>query len=268
MGARRTVRSLALLGALVAALAGAPAVLAADATDIGFVDQAVLASMPAFAAAKRTVDSYGQNLQRQYMARARNASPAEQQRLGAEFQSKMAAEQRQVLGPIFGRAQVAIASVASSKNLSIVVDKQIVIVGGQDITADVRDLLSGIAPPVPPVNTPPPSTVGYVNQAQIDAFPAIKSASDEFNRFKAAEDQAAAAKFKTAKTPADRDAILKDYQKALLDKQTQTLKPWVERTRDAMASVAQKRGLVLVVDRASVIYGGTDITADVTAALK
>ena len=83
-----------------------------------------------------------------------------------------------MLGPLFARAQVAIASVASSKNLSVVVDKQIVIVGGVDITPAVRDLLTGVGDPVPPVNTPPPSTVGYVDQQQIDARPAIKAAAD------------------------------------------------------------------------------------------
>ena len=83
-----------------------------------------------------------------------------------------------------------------------------------------------------------------------------------------AQDQAAAAKFKNAKTPAERDAIMKDYQKALTDKQNQTLKPLVDKTTAAMASVAQKRGLTLVVDRGNVIYGGTDITSDVTSALK
>ena len=61
---------------------------------------------------------------------------------------------------------------------------------------------------------------------------------------------------------------MKDYQKTLVDKQNQTIKPLVDKTRDAMSSVAQKRGLILVIDRASVIYGGTDITADVTSALK
>ena len=115
------------------------------------------------------------------MARARDASPSEQQRLSGEFQQKIADKQRQVLGPLFGRAQIAIASVASSKNLSVVVDKQIMIVGGQDITGTVRDLLTGVGDPVPPVNTPPPSTVGYVDQSQIDAVPSIKSGRRRFS---------------------------------------------------------------------------------------
>ncbi|HEY5349427.1 MAG TPA: OmpH family outer membrane protein [Candidatus Lustribacter sp.] len=259
---------LAALGGLALVLASAPAVLAADTADIGYVDQAQLSGIPSFAAAKHQLDVYGGNLQKQYVTRARGASSAEQQRLSTEFQSKIAAKQRQVLGPLFARAQVAIASVASSKNLSVVVDKQIVIVGGQDITKNVRDLLTGVGDPVPPVNTPPPSTVGYVDQNAIDALPAIKSATADFQKFKAAQDKQAADKFKSAKTQADRDTILKDYQKALTDKQAQTLKPLVDKTRDAMASVAQKRGMILVIDRTNVIYGGTDITADVTTALK
>ena len=265
---RRPFRSLALVAALACALLATGAARAADSTGIGYVDQAALSALPAFADAKRTFDAYGADLQKTYLARARNASAAEQQRLSQEFQSKMADKQRSLLGPLFGRAQVAIASVASSKNLSIVVDKQIMIVGGSDITSDVRALLAGPGDPVPPVTGPPPSTVGYVDQTAIDALPSIKSASDEFAKFKATEDQQTAVRFKAAKTQADKDAVLKDYQKVLLDKQNQTLKPLVEKTTAAMADVAHKRGLVLVIDRTNVIYGGTDITADVTSALK
>jgi outer membrane protein len=266
---QRPLRSrLALVVALACALLVPAAARAADTTGIGYVDQAALSALPAFAAVKRSFDAYGADLQKTYLARARNASTAEQQRLAQEFQAKMADKQRSLFGPLFGRAQIAIASVASSKNLSIVVDKQIMIVGGTDITNDVRELLAGPGDPVPPVSGPPPSTVGYVDQTAIDAVPAIKSAADEYAKFKAAEDQQTAVRFKAAKTQADKDAVLKEYQKALLDKQNQTLKPLVDKTTAAMADVAHKRGLVLVIDRTNVIYGGTDITADVTSALK
>jgi len=268
MNALRLFARSAALAGLALVLAWAPAVRADDTTDIGYVDQAALSALPSFADAKRQIDGYGNNLQKQYIARARGASPAQQQRLSTEFQQQISTKQRQVLGPLFARAQVAIASVASSRNLSVVVDKQIVIVGGQDITGAVRDLLTGVGEPVPPVNTPPPSTVGYVDQTQIDALPSIKAAAADFQKFKATQDQAAAAKFKRAKTQSDRDAIMRDYQKTLADKQTQMLQPLVDKTRSAMTGVAQKRGLILVIDRGSVIYGGTDITADVTSALK
>jgi outer membrane protein len=262
----RTVSTFAL--AVLAGMLLAAAPVLADDAGIGFVDQTQLSALPAFVAAKRQFDAFGANLQKQYIAKARGASQADQQRLSQEFQSRMADEQRSLFGPLFGRAQVAISSVASSKNLSIVVDKQIMIVGGQDITSDVRNLLTGVGDPVPPVNTPVPSTVGYVDQTQIDALPAIKNATADFARFKASEDQQMSGKLRNAKTPADRDALFREYQKALQDKQTQVLKPLVDKTTAAIADIAKKRGLVLVIDRGNVIYGGTDITADVTSALK
>jgi outer membrane protein len=264
---RFSTRLLAL-GMAAAAFIAAPAALADDVTGIGFVDQSALSALPAFTQANQQLQAYGSGLQKEYIGRARGASAAQQQALGQEFQQKIADKQRAVLGPLFHKAQVAIASVASSKNLSIVIDKRIIIFGGEDITSSVRDLMTGIGDPVPPVSTPPPSPIGYVDQSQVDAVPSIKSVADAYAKFKADTDQQTAQKLRAAKTDADRTAILKDYQKQLQDKQTATLKPLVDKTKSAMTDVAHKRNLALVIDRSNVIYGGTDITADVTAELK
>lgn len=259
----------AIVAAVVSgALIAAPAVLAADVADIGYIDQAALSSLPVFQQANRSLQQYGQGLQRQYVGRAKHASQAEGQRLSSEFQSKIADKQRQVLGPLFRKAQVAIASIASSRNLSVVIDKRIIVFGGTDITNSVRDLLGGVGDPVPPVNTPPPSTVGYVDQQQIDNVPSIKSATADFGKFEADTRKATQPKIQAAKTDADRQQILKDYQKTITDRQEQTLKPLVDKTRNAMSDVAKKRGLALVIDKGNIIYGGTDITSDVTSELK
>jgi outer membrane protein len=156
-GTNRFVVALAAI--LIGIGAFAPATLAADVTDIGFVDQAALASIPPFTSANRQFAHEMKGVH----------DPNLQARIAQEFQNKLAERQRQVFGPLFQRAQVAIASVASSKNLSVIVDKRIMIYGGQDVTASVLDLLSGPGDPIPPVNTPPPSSVGYVDQSQIDA---------------------------------------------------------------------------------------------------
>jgi outer membrane protein len=264
---RRGVRAALALG-VGAAIFATPAIGATDVTDIGAIDQGAIAALPAFQSANKQLGDYGASLQKQYTARAAHASQAEQQKLATEFQGKMADKQRALLGPLFQKAQVAIASVASSRNLSVVIDKRIVIYGGQDITGPVRDLLTRPSDPVPPVSTPPPSAVGYVDQQAIDQVPKVKTVTDEFLKFKTDEDKTTADKLKTAKTDADRDTILKDYRKTLDEKQNQTLKPMVDQTRGAISDVAKSKGLVLVVDRGDIIYGGTDITADVTAKLK
>ncbi len=261
-------RRAAFATVLGAALLAVPAMGATDITDIGSIDQAALSALPSFQAASRQLNDYGSSLQRQYTGRAAHASQAEQQRLVGEFRGKMADKQRQLFGPLFQKAQTAIASVASSKRLSVVVDKRIVVFGGQDITGPVRDLLGGVGDPVPPVSTPPPSLVGYVDQQAVDATPKVKAATDDFVKFKTDQDKSAADKLKAAKTNADRDAILKDYRKTLDDKQNAALKPMVDQTRSAISDIAKAKGLILVVDKGDVIYGGTDITTDVTSKLK
>ncbi|MBV8579126.1 MAG: OmpH family outer membrane protein [Candidatus Eremiobacteraeota bacterium] len=261
-------RSAALAFALGAALVAAPAIGATDVTDIGSLDQTALASLPSFQAASRQLNDYGVSLQRQYTARAAHASQATQQRLAAEFQGKMADKQRSLFGPLFAKAEVAIASVASSKNLSVVIDKRIVVFGGQDITGNVRDLLNSVSDPVPPVSTPPPSKVGFVDQQALDQAPKIKAAADDFLKFKAAQDKIAGDKLKAAKTDADRDAIVKDYRKTLDDHQNQVLKPVADAKSKAISDAAKARGLVLVVDKGNIVFGGTDITKDVADKLK
>jgi outer membrane protein len=263
-------RIAAALGAftLAATLAAQPA-HAAEVTDIGYVDQGAIASIKPFVEANRQLVAYKAELDKQFAQRMKGVTnQADQARIAQEFQNKLNDRQRQVLGPLFQRAQTAIASVASSKNLSVIVDRRIIIVGGQDVTRNVVDLLTGVGAPVPPVSTPPPSSVGYVDQAQIDAVPKLKSANEEMVKYRDEQARAAQEKLKGAKTDADREAILKDFQKALADKQKVSIDPLVGQTRDAIAVVARKRGLILVIDKSNLVYGGTDITSEVAASLK
>ena len=262
-------RLVALAALLLGATLLAPATLAADVTDIGFVDQAALSNIPSFTGANRDLQIYKSQLDRQFAQRMRGVrDQATQARIAGEFQGKLAQHQRALFGPLFARAQVAIASVASSKNLSVIVDKRIIVFGGQDVTGNVMALLAGPGDPAPPVSTPPPSSVGFVDQSQIDAVPKLKAANDDFAKFQAQAQQEAQGKLKGAKSDADRQAVLKGYQASLGDKQKQEIAPLVDRTRDVIADVARKKGLLLVIDRTNLIYGGTDITADVTSALK
>jgi len=266
----RTVRGrrAALVLALGTAFIATPAIGATDITDIGTIDQQAIGAMPQFLAASKQMETYGQNLQKQYAARAAHVSQSDQQKLGAEFQAKIADKQRSLMGPLFQRAQVAIASVSSSHNLTIVLDKRMVVFGGQDITGPVKDLLSGVSDPVPPVSTPPPSSVGYVDASQLAQAPKMKSAQDEFTKFKTDQDKSAGARMKAAKSDADKEAVLKDYRKTIDDEQLKVLKPAVDSETAAISDVAKGKKISLVVDRSNVIFGGTDITKDVADKLK
>ena len=122
----------------------APSAIAADLTDVGFVDQADIANLPVFVDANRQLAAYKSQLDGQYNAQVRRArSDADKQRITLQFQQQLNDKQREVVGPLFQRAQLAIAAVSSTRNLSVVVDKRIVIYGGQDVTKDVEAVFAG-----------------------------------------------------------------------------------------------------------------------------
>ncbi|MFN2449047.1 MAG: hypothetical protein ABR508_04530 [Candidatus Baltobacteraceae bacterium] len=255
---------------LVAAFIAAPSALGADLTDVGFIDQAAIGALPQFARANASVAQYKSQLDAQFQGQIkRTHSQADKQRVATVFQQRFLDKQRQVLGPLFGKAQAAIAQVSSSKGLAVIVDKRIVVYGGVDITKNVEDLVNNSAAVVPPASTPAPADIGYVDQSQIDQQPKIKQANDDFLKYAQQQRAQALKQMQGAKKdPQKQQQIFQDYQKSLSAQQDKMLKPLVDQTRSAMATVAQQKHLILVVDRSDVIFGGTDITKDVQDALK
>jgi outer membrane protein len=246
----------------------APGAIAADLTDVGFMDQSAVGSLPAFASANAQLAQYRAQITSQYEAAMKGAkSDADRQRVQMEFQQKFSDKQREIVGPIFSRAQLAIASIAENKKLSVIVDKRIVVYGGVDVTKDVIGAVTSSSAIAPPSATPAPSEIGFVDQSALDSMPKLKSASDEMATFASDQRKTFSQKMKDAKTDADRQQVAKDYNKTLSDKQDQLLKPLVDQTKSATAEAAKKHNVLLVIDRADIIFGGTDITKDVQDAL-
>lgn len=264
-------KSIALfVAAAIVAFAAAPAAIGADLTDVGYIDQAAIGAQPQFQRANTQVAQYKAQLDSQFAAQIKRArSDSDRQRIAGEFQQRFLDKQREVLGPLFGRAQAAIAQVSSNQHLAVIVDKRIVVYGGVDITRNVIDLVNGSAVVSPPTATPPPADIGYVDQTQIDQVPRIKQANDDFLKYASDQRAQALKQMQGAKNnPQQQQAIFQNYQKSLTAQQDKMLKPLVDQTRAAMGKVAQQKHLILVVDRSDVIYGGTDITSDVQNALK
>ncbi|MGB6985715.1 MAG: OmpH family outer membrane protein [Candidatus Aquilonibacter sp.] len=263
---RRVISTLAVLLALLP-LVG-PAAIAADLTNVGFLDQSAIASLPAFVAANQQVASYKAQLEAQFASAMRGAhNDADKQRVTLQYQQEFQDKQNEVMGPLFQRAQSAIANVSSSKKLSIVVDKRIVIYGGQDITSDVVNAVRSASAMAAPQASPPASVIGFVDQSALANSQEVKSASDQLQKFQAAQQPIYQARFKNARTDVDKQQVMADYNKAIQDKQNELLKPLIDQTKSATASVARSKSLLLVVDRADVVFGGTDITQDVQNAL-
>src|ERR1700694_1462936 len=257
-----------ILGLIAAfTLAITPQVLAIDVTDIGFVDQAALGQLGPFQAAQAQFAQYQRGLSGQFQAAIKGKNQSDQQRIYQDFNQRAAQKQRELFGPLLGRAQAAIASVAANKGLSVVVDKQIIIFGGLDITNDVENMLNQPGPVVPPINSPPPSAVGYVDQRQLDTLPKVKKANDDFLQFRQNLQSQLNAQLR-GKSADQRQQTYTAFHKHRTDEQKNLLQPVLDAQTSAIASVAKKRGLLLVVDAQSKVYGGTDITPDVIKSLQ
>jgi outer membrane protein len=261
----RTVSAIAF--AIVAALALAPQALAVDVNDIGFVDQSAIGGLPQYQAAQQQFAQFRDQTARDFQAAVKGKSQADQQRIYGDFNQKLAAKQHELFDPLLSRAQTAIALVAAQKSLSVVVDKQIVIFGGQDITKDVLTTIGQPGVIVPPVQTPPPSEVGYVDQTQLDALPKAKAAADAFQAARQQLGQQMNQQLQ-GKSQAEQAAIVQQFNQKLKDEQTKDIQPVTDLVEKAISQVARKHKLLLVVDMNDRVYGGTDVTTDVVAALK
>ncbi len=257
-------RAVVFGAALLVAGEMAPVAIAADLTDVGYVDQADVANLPVFVNANRQLAGYKAQLDAQYGAQIRRAgNDAQKQQVTMQFQQRLSDKQREVVGPLFQRVQLAIAAVAASRNVTIVVDKRVVIYGGQDLTKDVETVFSSPQAIAPPAASPPPAAIGFVDQTVLDGVPKVQTANSTMNQFESTQRQIYSAKIAEAKTSGEKQQILQQYNKLVSDKQNQLLKPLVDETKAATSDIARKKNLILVVDRADVVYGGTDITADV-----
>lgn len=69
-------------------------------------------------------------------------------------------------------------------------------------------------------------------------------------------------------TNEEKAKLLEEYKSKLEAKQKDLIDPLRKKVDDAIGAVGKTKGLVLVVNKETVVYGGLDVTQDVLAALK
>ena len=66
----------------------------------------------------------------------------------------------------------------------------------------------------------------------------------------------------------EKTKLLQEHQEALQAKEKELLEPLKKKVDEAITSVGKSKGLAVVVDKNTVVYGGLDVTNDVVGALK
>lgn len=114
----------------------------------------------------------------------------------------------------------------------------------------------------------PASNIGVVDQQQvISANPSLSADYQQKMQATAQDMQKDFDEKSRDMTDEEKEKLFADMQQQFNEKRVAIEKEMQDKVNAAVQSVASKKGLSLVVDKNAVIYGGTDITKDVTTSL-
>ena len=129
-----------VLGILGMALSQTTSVGSAAAANsgVGVVNwQSLVVQHPDMATLKTSMDTEVATAKKEFEEKAKTLNQEEQQRYYMQLQERLANKERELMVPLMDKINAAIKKVATTKVLSVVVDKQSVIYGGTDITEEV-----------------------------------------------------------------------------------------------------------------------------------
>ena len=112
------------------------------------------------------------------------------------------------------------------------------------------------------------SAIGVVNyQVLVSQSPKLNEVREAMQKEVEATRKEFEDKSKNMNTE-EKDRYYQQLQQRLGNKQNELIDPLLKQINDTIQKIAQKKGLSVVVDKSSVIYGGADITDEVAKALQ
>ncbi len=126
------------VGALALSQGGTPIASAAATSSVGVVNQQLIITQhPDMAKAKETMKAEIEQAKKDFEEKAANMNDQQKKDYYMQLQQRLAQKEQELMGPILDKVTAAIKAVATAKGLSVVLDKQNVVYGGQDITDEV-----------------------------------------------------------------------------------------------------------------------------------
>lgn len=117
---------------------GANVAEAAANSAIGVVDfQRLVTSSPNINNVRNTMKNEVMAAEKDFQNKAKSMSDQEKQKFGQQLQTRLMNRENQLMTPVINAINAAIKKVADKKGLSVVVHKNVVVLGGVDITEEV-----------------------------------------------------------------------------------------------------------------------------------
>lgn len=152
LGNKKNVKifSFALAGVFIVSIAGmalmsmGDTASAAPSSNIGVVDQQqIVAANPALSADyQQKMQETATQMQKDFDEKSKDMSDADKEKLFADMQQQFNEKRASIEKEMQDKMNAAVKDVAAKKGMSLVVDKNAVIYGGNDITKEVADAMS------------------------------------------------------------------------------------------------------------------------------
>lgn len=111
---------------------------AANSSSIGVVNfQQLVMQHPDMEAAQKSFQSEREQTKKDFDEKSANMNDQEKAAYYQQLNQRLANRQRELMEPVLAKINDAIKAVADAKGIAVVLDKNEVVYGGQDITADV-----------------------------------------------------------------------------------------------------------------------------------
>ncbi len=138
------VATMVVLVGLVAGITNWSISRADKVANVGYVDMARLSKdFPDIKASRDVLEKETAKLQSEYDKASASLSKDEKVKLFQEYQTKLDAKKESMLAKAFEKVNQIISEVAQEQGLSMVLDKQVVLFGGKDITSAVLKKATG-----------------------------------------------------------------------------------------------------------------------------
>lgn len=136
-----------VLGIVGLALSQTNASFAANAgsqSNIGVVnDQLIIQQHPDMAKVQESMKAEVEQAKKDFEAKSASMNDQEKQQYYMQIQQRLSLKNQELMAPVLDKVRAAIQAVATAKGLSVVLDKNNVVYGGQDITDEVIKKVSG-----------------------------------------------------------------------------------------------------------------------------
>ncbi len=233
-------------------------------SEIGSIDREAIFKLSAFDKANEKLQQKEMEMAKRFDSESKGLKPEQLQELRMRMMQELETAKANEIKPLFDRVQASIALSGKEKKLKIVLDKKIVVCGAQDITDDVKDKFRSEGElPRPDSDMGEKSLIGYFDQDVVESLKIFRDAKRELfeksqKMQKEIEDNA------KGLSDAGKARLLEEYNIRFNKEKERLMNPLMNKVVKTVEEVAKEKKLSMILDKQYVMYGGRNVTEEVT----